>query len=80
MIAIGNSGDPDLAGAAVAGLADTSPLVRGMAVWACGRLLAPDAVRALRQRHGDGETDSHVRDEWHAAGLTESPAGETSAA
>ncbi|WP_313901473.1 tRNA epoxyqueuosine(34) reductase QueG [Methylobacterium sp. J-070] len=80
MIAVGNSGTPDLADAAVAGLADASPLVRGMAVWACGRLLDPEAVGALHRRHGAAETDPHVRDEWRAAGLTEARAGETSAA
>ncbi|MEL6060430.1 MULTISPECIES: tRNA epoxyqueuosine(34) reductase QueG [unclassified Methylobacterium] len=81
MIAVGNSGAPDLAGVAVARLSDAAPLVRGMAVWACGRLLEPEALRTLHRRHGSGETDPHVRDEWRAAlGLTEAYAGETSAA
>lgn len=80
MIAIGNSGDPDLAEAAVARLADASPLVRGMAVWACGRLLGPGTVEALYLRFGVRETDGHVRDEWRAAGLTGTRVGETSAA
>nr|WP_083916194.1 tRNA epoxyqueuosine(34) reductase QueG [Methylobacterium sp. B34] len=81
MIAIGNSDDPSLAEAAVARLRDPSSLVRGMAVWACGRLLAPEAVRALGRQHGDSETDAHVRDEWRAAtGLTEPRTDETSAA
>ncbi|WP_082316901.1 tRNA epoxyqueuosine(34) reductase QueG [Methylobacterium sp. ARG-1] len=78
MIAVGNSGDPRLADSAIARLDDASPLVRGMAVWACGRLLEPDAVRALHRRHGLAETDSHVRDEWSAAtALTELRLGET---
>jgi epoxyqueuosine reductase len=81
MIAIGNSDDPSLAEAAVARLRDPSPLVRGMAVWACSRLLAPEAMRALGRQHGDSETDAHVRDEWRAAtGLTEPRTDETSAA
>ncbi|MGU3476979.1 tRNA epoxyqueuosine(34) reductase QueG [Methylobacterium sp. D48H] len=81
MIAIGNSDDPSLAEAAVARLRDPSPLVRGMAVWACGRLLAPEAVRALGRQHGDSETDAHVRDEWRTVtGLTEPRTDETSAA
>ena len=81
MIAIGNSDDPSLAEAAVARLHDPSPLVRGMAVWACGRLLPPEAVRALGRQHVDSETDAHVRDEWRAAtGLTEPRTDETSAA
>jgi epoxyqueuosine reductase len=81
MIAVGNSGAPGLAASAVARLADPSPLVRAMAVWACSRLLPPEAIRPLYGRHGMGETDAHVRDEWRAAtGLTEPPADETSAA
>ncbi|MDP4002428.1 tRNA epoxyqueuosine(34) reductase QueG [Methylobacterium sp. NEAU K] len=72
MIAIGNSGDPGLASTVVARLDDGSPLVRGMAVWACGRLLERDAVRALHREYAPDETDPHVRDEWKAAtGLTE---------
>ncbi|MCJ2123969.1 tRNA epoxyqueuosine(34) reductase QueG [Methylobacterium sp. J-077] len=81
MIAIGNSGDPDLADAAVGRLGDASPLVRGMAVWACGLLLEPDAVQALHRQHEPTETDSHVRDEWFAAtALTDTRTGETSPA
>lgn len=81
MIAVGNSGAPDLARTAIARLDDASPLVRGMAVWACGRLLGPEAVRGLHRQHAAGEADAHVRDEWRAAiGLTDAPAGETSAA
>jgi epoxyqueuosine reductase len=81
MIAVGNSGRADLAGTAVAGLSDRAPLVRGMAVWACSRLLAPDFVRALMQQHLSGESDPHVVDEWRAAaGLTERRRSETSAA
>jgi epoxyqueuosine reductase len=81
MIAVGNSGAPGLAASAVARLADSSPLVRAMAVWACSRLLPPEAIRPLYGRHWMGETDAHVRDEWRAAtGLTEPPADETSAA
>jgi epoxyqueuosine reductase len=81
MIAIGNSESPDLAESAIAGLADASPLVRGMAVWACGRLLPPEAVRSLWRQHAERERDPHVRDEWlAAAGLTATRADETSAA
>ncbi|MDN3572281.1 tRNA epoxyqueuosine(34) reductase QueG [Methylobacterium longum] len=81
MIAIGNSGRPDLAGSVVARLADESPLVRGMAIWACGRLLEPAALRALHSRYWPTERDAHVRDEWRTAlGLTEARTGETSAA
>jgi epoxyqueuosine reductase len=67
MIALGNSEDPVLARAAVARLGDPSPLVRGMAVWACGRLLDGEALRVLHRRHGVDEADSHVVEEWRAA-------------
>ena len=45
LIAIGNSGDPSLAPHAERLLADASPLVRGAAVWALGRL-DPRAARS----------------------------------
>jgi epoxyqueuosine reductase len=64
LVAIGNSGDPALAAEAERLLADGSSLVRAMAVWALGRLLAPDAFRALAARHRDGEADEAVRAEW----------------
>ena len=79
MIAIGNSGDARLGEKAVARLGDASPLVRGMAIWACTRLLDPASVLALHRQHRPGETDPHVLDEWRAA-LTELPLGETSPA
>jgi len=43
----------DLAATAEALLGDASPLVRGMAVWALSRLLAPAAFAALKARHAD---------------------------
>ena len=66
MIAIGNSGDPGLAETAEAALADTSPLVRAMAVWALSRLLPESAFARLRARHRAGEADAAVRAEWGA--------------
>ena len=66
LIAIANSGDRTLAGDAEKLLADTSPLVRGMAVWALTRL-APDKARAMRREYESRETDAHVREEWKAA-------------
>ena len=65
LIAIGNSGDAALAADAEARLADASPLVRGAAVWALGRL---DRARlaALAQQRG-AESDPAVQDEWAAA-------------
>ncbi|GJE07649.1 Epoxyqueuosine reductase [Methylobacterium jeotgali] len=67
LIAVGNSGRPELAGEAVRALSDDSPLVRGMAVWACGRLLPSSEIAALRARHGAAEADPHVLAEWSAA-------------
>ena len=79
MIAVGNSGDPALADAAVARLDDASALVRGMAVWACGRLLGAREARALCERHGRAETDPDVLAEWRAAtALTAAAPDETS--
>ena len=49
LIAIGNSGEPALAEIARERLADPSPLVRAMAVWALGRLLRAGRFRALRR-------------------------------
>ena len=78
MIAVGNSGEAGLADAAIARLDDASALVRGMAVWACGRLLGPEAFGALRERHAACEADPHVLDEWRAAtGLTGGAGAET---
>jgi epoxyqueuosine reductase len=64
LYAIGNSGDPALAAEAERLLDDPSPLVRGAAVWALGRLLDPEAFAALRARHITVENDSLVRAEW----------------
>jgi epoxyqueuosine reductase len=65
LIAIGNSGDPTLASDAERLLDDASPLVRGAAVWALGRL---DRGRlALRaEERCAAESDPHVVAEWAA--------------
>ena len=67
MIAIGNSKKPELAAAAEARLDDASPLVRGAAVWALGRLVSADSFARLRARCSDSETDADVRAEWARA-------------
>jgi epoxyqueuosine reductase len=67
LIAIGNSGQPALAGEAVRLLDDASPLVRAMAVWAARRLLPADQFAHLAAEHGDRETDEVVRSEWERA-------------
>src|SRR6185436_5922807 len=64
MIAIGNSGDARLAQSAQAALQDSSPLVRGAAVWALSQLMAPEAFEALAQSRASAETDPQTRQEW----------------
>jgi epoxyqueuosine reductase len=66
LIAIGNSQDQSLAGAAERLLDDASPLVRGAAVWALGRLDRPRLERCAVQRRGR-EADAEVAAEWAAA-------------
>ena len=64
LVAIGNSGDPDLAAPARARLDDASPLVRAMAVWALSRLLPAADFAALRAARRHAETDPDVAAEW----------------
>ncbi len=66
LVAIGNSADSSLVGAAEARLNDESALVRGAAVWALRRLATPADVARLCARHCAGETDACVREEWTA--------------
>ena len=63
LIAIGNSGDASLAIEAERLLDDASPLVRGAAVWALGRLLPKEKFAAMRRR----DDDASVIEEWTAA-------------
>ena len=65
LIAAGNSGDPSLAGRCGALLDDASPLVRGAAVWALGRLLAPEPFRDLIAARS--ALDPVIATEFHAA-------------
>lgn len=65
LIAIGNSGDATLAGNATQLLADPNPVVRGAAVWALSRLLAPTEFGELAARSNDA--DATVRSEWQTA-------------
>ena len=65
LIAIGNSGDTELAVEAERLLGDASPLVRGTAVWALSRLLSREELEVLSQRTRD--PDPGVREEWDAA-------------
>lgn len=63
LVAIGNSRDPALAHDAEALLADASPLVRGAAIWALGRL-APERLARARAAFAPHETDADVLAEW----------------
>ncbi len=65
LIAIGNSGDAELAGEAERLLDDAAPLVRGAAVWALGRLDRARLASVARERRG-AETDPLVAEEWAA--------------
>ena len=65
LIAIGNSGDRSLAGEVERLIGDRSPLVRGAAIWALGRL---DRQRlAALASVARSEHDPAVEDEWAAA-------------
>lgn len=65
LIAIGNSGRAELVTSALPHLADPSPLVRAMAVWALGRL-DPECARRHAAAAMRDESDPQVRAEWHA--------------
>jgi epoxyqueuosine reductase len=64
LIAIGNSGTPELAEEAIGLLDDASLLVRAMAVWAAGRLLPYERFTKLRAARLSLETDPEVLAEW----------------
>ena len=64
LIAIGNSANSALAAEAERLLRDSSPLVRGAAIWALGRL-APQRLAAAAQARGRDLPE--VEEEWDAA-------------
>jgi epoxyqueuosine reductase len=66
LIAIGNSGNAALASEAARLLDDPSPLVRGAAIWALGRLDSAKLERQAAERRA-AETDPEVAAEWNAA-------------
>ena len=66
LIAMGNSGDAALAAQAERLLDDESPLVRGAAVWALGRL-DRDRLRQCAKTRRDKESDPELCGEWAAA-------------
>jgi epoxyqueuosine reductase len=67
LIAIGNSGDAALADEAERLLDDASPLVRGAAIWALGRLASADRLAALAASRRIREGDQSVIIEWTGA-------------
>ncbi len=64
LIAAGNSGDSAIIPRIEARLADASPLVRGMAVWALRRLAPPERTARLAQHWLGREEDAAVLAEW----------------
>ena len=71
LIAIGNSGDVNLAVEAERLLDDASPLVRGAAVWALSRLLPREQFAALAKMQTEEEMS--VIDEWSEALSSDEP-------
>ena len=67
LVAVGNSGEPELAARCRELLADASPLVRGAAVWALSRLTGPGDFSELAREYGSQEADPSVTEEWQAA-------------
>jgi epoxyqueuosine reductase len=69
LIAIGNAADGAVGLGAVArrALDDPSPLVRGTAVWAFGRLTRTAQVKLEAARRLPGEIEASVREEWRLA-------------
>jgi epoxyqueuosine reductase len=61
-VALGNSGDRRAVPALIEALGTASPLVRGHAAWALGRLGGTEALDALRQAER-AESDTWVREE-----------------
>jgi epoxyqueuosine reductase len=66
LIALGNSGMPELAPLAERRLSDPEPLVRGAAIWAVRRLATAEHAEQLKLAFLPAETDMGVRAEWTA--------------
>lgn len=66
LIAAGNSGLSVLVPHVRKHLDDTSPIVRGTAVWALSRLLPTAELGRLKDALSLRETDTNVMDEWNA--------------
>ena len=66
LIAVGNSADASIAGEVERLLGDDSPLIRGVAVWALGRL-DPGRLERCAVGRAAAESDPEVIAEWAAA-------------
>jgi len=64
LIAMGNSGNRKFTTSAEVRLADASPLVRAMAVWALAQLMPAEYVHFLRNINEGHEVDPYVKAEW----------------
>ena len=64
LIALGNSGNEASLAEIKKALGDPSPLVRGAAVWALGRLAQRDQFDELMGQHLPAEEDVKTREEW----------------
>ncbi len=64
LIGVGNSGDDDAVSKVTPLLADPSPLVRAMAVWALTRLATGTTFLEMRATHRPKEPDTDVQAEW----------------
>jgi len=80
LIAIGNSHDPSLQSEAKRLLEDSSPLVRGAAVWALSVLAKPSAFEEIAAKKRKMETDAAVIEEWDAASAAQTSAASSSTA
>ena len=67
LIALGNTGDAAMRPVIEPRLAEPSPLVRAMAVWALGEILDEESFAGLKRRHLPRETDTTVQGEWQTA-------------
>jgi epoxyqueuosine reductase len=69
LIAAGNSGERRLIERCRALAADTSPVVRSMAVWALSRLMEAGEFKAFAAQK-ENESDDDVLNEWRLAGVS----------
>jgi epoxyqueuosine reductase len=75
LIAIGNCGERALASECERLLDDSSPLIRGAAVWALSRLLPQAAFAAMAAQRRPRERDGSVVEEWDKAQLPQPASG-----